>query len=105
MVNTLNESYYDELMLSHRQPARISHADGYVSLDENGEASFYYTLKDHTSASLRAGLLLILKPREGITFGEKVRAARVSVGSSTITINPIGSTGSSVAISSTILIK
>jgi len=30
---TLNESYYDELMLSHRQPARISHADGYVSLD------------------------------------------------------------------------
>jgi RHS repeat-associated protein len=44
---TLNESYYDELMLSHRQPARISHADGYVSLDENGEASFYYTLTDH----------------------------------------------------------
>jgi hypothetical protein len=47
MVNTLNESYFDELMLSHRQPSRISHADGYVSLDENGEASFYYYLKDH----------------------------------------------------------
>jgi RHS repeat-associated protein len=44
---TLNESYYDELMLSHRQPARISHADGYVSLDENGEATFYYYLTDH----------------------------------------------------------
>ncbi|MBU1368256.1 MAG: hypothetical protein KJ578_09195 [Bacteroidetes bacterium] len=40
MVKPLNESYYDELMLSHRQPSRISHADGYVSLDENGEASF-----------------------------------------------------------------
>ncbi len=47
MVNTLNETYFDELMLSHRQPARISHADGYVSLDENGDASFYYYLKDH----------------------------------------------------------
>jgi len=53
---TLNESYYDELMLSHRQPARISHADGYVSLDENGNTTFYYYLKDHTSASLSAGL-------------------------------------------------
>ncbi|MDY0086424.1 MAG: RHS repeat-associated core domain-containing protein [Bacteroidales bacterium] len=47
MVNALNESYYDELMLSHRQPSRISHADGYVSLDENGEATFYYYLTDH----------------------------------------------------------
>ncbi|MDY0086429.1 MAG: hypothetical protein RBR84_10965 [Bacteroidales bacterium] len=44
---TLNESYYDELMLSHRQPSRISHADGYVSLDENGNTTFYYYLKDH----------------------------------------------------------
>jgi RHS repeat-associated protein len=47
MVKPLNESYYDELMLSHRQPSRISHADGYVSLDENGEATFYYYLTDH----------------------------------------------------------
>ncbi|MDY0086422.1 MAG: RHS repeat-associated core domain-containing protein [Bacteroidales bacterium] len=47
MVNALNKSYYDELMLSHRQPSRISHADGYVSLDENGDATFYYYLKDH----------------------------------------------------------
>jgi len=53
---TLNESYFDELMLSHRQPSRISHADGYVSLDENGDASFYYYLKDHASPSLSAGL-------------------------------------------------
>jgi len=44
---TLNESYFDELMLSHRQPSRISHADGYVSLDENGDATFYYYLTDH----------------------------------------------------------
>ncbi len=44
---TLNESYFDELMLSHRQPSRISHADGYVILDENGDASFYYYLTDH----------------------------------------------------------
>ena len=53
---TLNESYFDELMLSHRQPSRISHADGYVSLDENGDATFYYYLTDHTSTSLSAGL-------------------------------------------------
>jgi hypothetical protein len=53
---TLNESYFDELMLSHHQPSRISHADGYVSLDENGDASFYYYLKDHASPSLSAGL-------------------------------------------------
>jgi len=53
---TLNESYFDELMLSHRQPSRISHADGYVSLDENGDASYFYYLTDHTSTSLSAGL-------------------------------------------------
>lgn len=44
---TLDETYYDELMLNFGKPSRISHADGYVSLDENGEATFYYYLKDH----------------------------------------------------------
>jgi len=47
MVKPLNESYFDELMLSHRQPYRISHADGYVSLDESGDASYFYYLTDH----------------------------------------------------------
>ena len=47
MVKPLNESYYDELMLSQRQLRRTSHADGYVSLDENGNTTFYYYLKDH----------------------------------------------------------
>ncbi len=47
MVKPLNESYYDELMLSQHQPSRISHADGYKSLCKNGEATFYYTLFDH----------------------------------------------------------
>ncbi|MBS4059819.1 MAG: hypothetical protein KG029_05430 [Bacteroidetes bacterium] len=47
MVKPLNESYYDELMLSQHQPSRIRHADGYKSLGKNGEDTFYYTLSDH----------------------------------------------------------
>ncbi len=44
---TVDELYYDELMLSFGAPARISHEDGYIALDENGDATFYYYLKDH----------------------------------------------------------
>ncbi|MCK9450615.1 MAG: RHS repeat-associated core domain-containing protein [Bacteroidales bacterium] len=38
---------HDWRLTKTSQPSRISHADGYVSLDENGEATFYYYLTDH----------------------------------------------------------
>ncbi len=45
---TVDEAYYDELMLSFGVPARISHGDGYVVLDKHGAVDgFYFYLKDH----------------------------------------------------------
>jgi RHS repeat-associated protein len=45
---TVDEEYYDELMLSFGVPSRISHGDGYVTLNKIGQAeAFYFYLKDH----------------------------------------------------------
>lgn len=45
---TVDEAYYDELMLSFGVPSRISHADGYVVLDKHGAIDgHYFYLKDH----------------------------------------------------------
>jgi RHS repeat-associated protein len=47
MSRITNRNQLNELMLSFGMPARIGHADGYISLDENGQATFYYYLQDH----------------------------------------------------------
>jgi RHS repeat-associated protein len=45
---TLNERYFDELLMQNGKLRRLQHADGFINLSQNGTpVEYFYYLKDH----------------------------------------------------------
>jgi RHS repeat-associated protein len=73
---TLNERYFDELLMQNGKVRRLQHADGYISLTQDGNpVEYFYYLKDHLG-NIRATItqatpdsLLITQANDYYPFG------------------------------------
>ncbi len=73
---TLNERYFDELLMQNGKVRRLQHADGFINLSQNGTpVEYFYYLKDHlgnvratlTNSSLNG--LTVMQANDYYPFG------------------------------------